>query len=255
MNKEEAIDFVQEELYHGRSIEQICETLSEKLGAPRELVKKFVEKTAADYQQELEQLIETSKTPTEEALEGFTLPKPETSEIVSTFLTGSPEAAASAPAPVKLESVQASLAQPAPPADSDQLEQEELILRELSRQRKRSDVVLSVCQETGMDWNQAQKLVARVAARNQKKLVKKQNMVVIPLSVIALIIGLILIVAGVSEAISSGILQTNFSETNVNELDYLYGLIRQLAWALIVGLVLSVGGLAGLVIAIRKQMA
>jgi len=255
MNKEEAIDFVQDELYHGRSIEQICDALSEKMGAPRELVEKFVKRTAADYQQELEQVIISSKTPEEEALEGFTLPKPDSNEIVATFLTGTPEAAASAPSPEPFENVQASLAPAVSPAENDQAELEELILRQLGRQKKRSDVVMSVIQATGMDWSQAEKLVARVTARNQKKLIKKQNLVVIPLSVIALIIGLILIVAGISEAVSSGILQTNFSEMNVNEVDYLYGLIRQLAWAFIVGLILTIGGLAGLIIALRKQMA
>ncbi len=51
MDKQEAIDFVLDELDKGRSRAEITAALSRKLGAPVDLVSKFVAQTATRYQQ------------------------------------------------------------------------------------------------------------------------------------------------------------------------------------------------------------
>ncbi|HNB50857.1 MAG TPA: hypothetical protein PK530_02890 [Anaerolineales bacterium] len=54
------------------------------------------------------------------------------------------------------------------------------IIRELGKQRRRSDVVMDVCERTGMDWPAAQKLVYQVEFDNRQKVAIRQS----PLAII-----------------------------------------------------------------------
>lgn len=79
------------------------------------------------------------------------------------------------------------------------MNQEELtdfVVRELGKQRRHSDVVMDVCERTGMDWKTAQKFVYQVAFDNRKRVAARQ-------SPLAIIFGIAFVVGGLALALIS----------------------------------------------------
>jgi len=182
MEKEQAENFIREELSKNRSQEEIIAILCQELGAPPELVKKFVSKVADEGP-----VIGSNTTPTENPAPPLVQEIPEIERSKSSI----PE---------------------------DVLEAE--ILKALGKNRKQSDVVVLVCEKTGMNWAQAQRMVARVATKHHNKLSVRQNWLTLPLSITAIIVGGALVAAAVAE-------------------DY----------------ELFVGGIGGLVVGLKKQFS
>ena len=202
MDKQEAIDFVLDELDKGHSLTDITSTLSLKLGAPPEVVGKFVTQTAERYQQSQAAL----KFPTSSSQmpSAFSAPPkaPPPPVIPSASLPSQPVRPEPIPEPnpvyqAPVVPVAAPASQAAPAADlasaSEAIGQvgkeaaspelEKFILDQLGKNKKVSDVVLLVVEKTGMEYRAAQRLVSRVGARNAKKVAAKQNCVIIPLGV------------------------------------------------------------------------
>ncbi len=133
-------------------------------------------------------------------------------------------------------------------------ELEKYILDELGKSKREGDVVLGVVERTGMEYRQAQRLVSRVGAKNYKKVTARQNCVIIPLAVLALVAGLVLLGASVFEAYQIRFLLPSPNDLNIEQVQAAVQRGRSLPWAFITGLALAVGGGIGLVGAIRKQM-
>ena len=74
----------------------------------------------------------------------------------------------------------------------------EFIVRELGKHRRRSDIVMEVCERTGMDWQDAQKLVYQVAFENRKSVAARQ-------SPLAIIFGVAFVLGGLVLALVSAI--------------------------------------------------
>ena len=105
-----------------------------------------------------------------------------------------------------------------------------------------------------MDYGQAQRLVSRVGARNYKKVARRQNCLIIPLAVLALVAGLVLLGASVFEAYAIRVLLPSPNNLSMEQVQAAVERGRDLPWAFITGLALSVGGCIGLISAVRKQM-
>lgn len=75
-------------------------------------------------------------------------------------------------------------------------ELQNFIVRELGKSRRRSDVVMDVCERTGMDWQEAQKFVYQVAMDNHKKVAARK-------SPLAVIFGVSFVVGGFAIALIS----------------------------------------------------
>lgn len=271
MKKQEAIDFIREGLATGRTIKQISADLSARMGAPKDVVEKFVSKTANELV--AVDFLTSESIPIEAKPAPVTLPDMET---LASLAEQSPPAAPKAKtlAPEQPSPASGEIQAQKPPVESpeespkpaplhedfvpapkySQAELEKFILRELGRQRKQSDVVVRLCEATGMHWNQAQRLVARVAARNQKRLNTSQNLIIIPVSLIALIAGAVLLFADVSEALVLQQLLASPEAVDPQKLEALYGSSQQLIWGFLTGGALAVGGLVGLILAIKKQL-
>lgn len=273
MDKQEAIDFVLDELDKGRSLPEITAALSRQLGAPEDMVGKFVTQTAERYAQ--------SKAALGESL--ATVPQPLNTVQKQSGVSPSP-AAFSQPLsprsqPPKDAGPQTAANQPSavveplpepdapyePPAQEEppppagpvsavSPELEEYILDELGKNKRDSDVVLGVVEKTGMEYRQAQRLVSRVGTRNYKKVTARQNCLVIPLALAALVAGLVLLGASVIEAYQIRFLLPSPNNLNMEQVQAVVERGRDLPWAFITGLALSVGGCIGLISAIRKQM-
>jgi len=138
-----------------------------------------------------------------------------------------------------------------PALSQDELE--EMIIKALNKDQRQSDIVMEVCEQTGMSWNQAQRLVAQVSTKNRGRLVSRQNMVIIPLAALALLAGLALIYASVSEWL---VVVNLFDEvgseisSQASEVEYV---LREGLWGFIVGISLFLGGLYGLIRALQSH--
>jgi len=232
MDKQGAIIFIHRELDNNRSQEEIVTLLSQELGAPPDLVSKFVAQVVAERPK-------------------FTAaPRRQPA-------SPAPAAQAVPPASVSYQPVEAAArsahAQPdqqpswaIPKLEFDQEEMDQLVLKFLSKSQRHNDVVAIVCERTGMNWGDAQRLVARVASKNRKHLAFRQNIIIIPLSLVAILAGLALLYAGVSEAYLMG----SAAVADPSSLAYAN---RDVVWAIPTGLTLLVGGGFGLYKALKAQ--
>lgn len=289
MDKQEAIDYVLDELDKGRSSAEITAALSRKLDAPVELVGKFVRQTKQRYEQSQgvsRQPLAGSQKPSasgpqpsafsQQPLAG-SQKKPAYSQPPAAYseqpLAGSlqpssgglmpadyrqPEAAAEAlPDPNKAyETAPVMEAAPVERVEreaADALELEKYILDQLGKNKREGDIVLGVVERTGWDYKQAQRMVSRVGARNYKKVTARQNCLIIPLAVVFLIAGLILLGASVFEAYQIRIFLPS-PDLSLEQVQAAVERGRNLPWAFITGLALSLGGGFGLISAVRKQM-
>ena len=66
----------------------------------------------------------------------------------------------------------------------------EAVVRDLSRHRSRNDIVLDVCNSTGMDWRQAEAFVQQVEQSNRQMIAGRQAPLLLILAGIAIIGGL-----------------------------------------------------------------
>jgi hypothetical protein len=110
-----------------------------------------------------------------------------------------------------------------------------------------------------MDWSEAQRVVGRVGAMNRKKVASRRNRILIPLSIVAMLAGLAVFVAGLQEfAAYKDVLQGLIDEgaqgavnaglpQDAYRPDYLIGY-------LLLGLGLFVGGGVGLFQSLKAQL-
>ncbi len=68
----------------------------------------------------------------------------------------------------------------------------QFVVEELGKHRRRSDVVMEVCERTGWDWPRAQKFVYQVAYERRKAVAARQSPLVIVFGVTFVIGGLLL---------------------------------------------------------------
>ena len=71
------------------------------------------------------------------------------------------------------------------------------VIRELGKHRRRSDVVMDVCERTGMDWPAAQKFVYSVEFDNRQKVAVRQSPLAIIFGVSFLLGGFALVLMSV----------------------------------------------------------
>jgi hypothetical protein len=255
MDKQDAIDFIVQEYENGLSPTDIASALSKKLNAPLEIVQRFVQKTLEQRLALVNTLTEAPIPPT-----GLNPTLPETEPIQQTTEEKSgAEARLASPAPYTglphnppeaLVSHTDSLA-----AYAEDPHLQNLVLKELGKNAKQSDVIMKVCEQTGLDWREAQRLAARIAAQHRRKIMARQNMVIIPLSLMALLAGLLLTIAGAEElfAFGNALLGLQVGQNPSGALPT-QEFMRSAPWAVATGLSLILGGVAGLANVIKRQL-
>ncbi len=133
-------------------------------------------------------------------------------------------------------------------------EVEALVLRELGKTTKVSDVIMLICERHGLDWRQSQRLVARIQSKNRKQLASKQNRILIPLCILAILGGGLLGMAGVIEFLRlRALYQAGSPAASVALMNSSINYVRSVLPLFITGLALAIGGVFGLVKAIQSQ--
>jgi hypothetical protein len=287
MDKQQATAYILREFAQGASQENIAIRLSVLIGAPQELTAKFVAQTVAQHTHAATQPISEALVkqqsaqfmPSELAAVSASPPPPSVSAVPSAAspswssspavsaapsvansswssspaVSAAPSVASSSWSPPPASSPAWSPPAPAIPQQTD-AELEAFILRALMKTSKQSEVVMMVCERANLSWNDAQRLVARVATQNRKKLTGRQNMIVIPLAAIAIIAGLLLAYAGLSEILMvatavQAIQAGNPAAIPIEARDPM----RNAPWAVVFGIGLAVGGGFGLFKALKTQ--
>jgi hypothetical protein len=138
----------------------------------------------------------------------------------------------------------------APNLDQIDPELEKHILNDLAKSRRQEDIIMEICEKTGASWDQAQRLVARIATQNRKKLTTRQNIVLIPLSLGAAGGGLALMLATLKETLIfiNSIFGSNTPGTFVD-------FDRYTIWGFFLGVGLLLGGVVGLYKALQSQFS
>jgi hypothetical protein len=254
IDKDKAIQIIREEFENGYSPTDIAQNLSQQLGVPFEPVYKFVMHTLSEE-------VEVRQPPPEEVPISSPAPSPQY-DPVALFLAGNE--------PTIEESTADAINSAAEPVQNDgfpgvktpnlkSLEQnpkvEKFVLQMLSKNRKTSDTVLAVCERTGLDWNEAQRLVAHIAAKNQKTLKTKQNRLPLILSIVAVLAGVLLLFAGISEGYTIySVVQKAQSTEEMVMAAASQEFLRRAFWSLVTGGALLIGGTIGLITSLRSQL-
>lgn len=114
-----------------------------------------------------------------------------------------------------------------------------LIIKELGRQRSRQDIIQKVCEHGGLNWKDAERLIALVEAQHKRTIATRQTPVLLFLSIGTLLIGLGLL------AFNMQVLLAFFQKDVLGQL-----LSAQSSYYRVIGLVtglgMTVGGLVGL---------
>ncbi len=290
MNQDEAVDFIIRQYTIGRSPTEIVEALSRQLGAPNAVVEKFVHKTitqafperpvpgippavadaprnegqkpaddgmtdlsaGSSLDDEDEIYPETVSPMTGLAPADYVVGEARQVASASVFLTGRLPDEVDAPSPPSITDAPGALSDDEMRRLEKDPDLNALILKLAGRNIKQSEIVMMVCERNNLDWKDAQRITARIMARNRKTIATRQNVYLIPFSALIILAGAALLVAGIGEFLR---LRTMYVQTDPNLLmlnEAQYILRGVLPWAL-VGLGLLAGGVFGLIKAIQSR--
>lgn len=65
-----------------------------------------------------------------------------------------------------------------------------LIIKELSRHKDRKEIVQKVCEQSTLNWSEAERLVEEFASQNKRKIAARQSPLLIFLSIGTLVLGI-----------------------------------------------------------------
>ncbi len=126
------------------------------------------------------------------------------------------------------------------------------VVSELSKHRRRKDVVFDVAQRTGVNWREAERYVEDVAMAEGSKIATRKNILIIPLGLaiggigfyISILEGLALLSILTAASAPGGNLETGAASTAALQV-----VLPRLA----VGLAMTAGGVIGIVTALRPE--
>jgi hypothetical protein len=114
-----------------------------------------------------------------------------------------------------------------------------LIIKELGKQRSRQDIIQRVCEQGGLDWKDAEHLIALVESQHKRTIATRQTPMLLFLSIGTLLIGLGLL------AFNMQILSAFFQKDVLGQVLSLQSSYYQII-GLVTGLGMTVGGMVGL---------
>jgi hypothetical protein len=117
------------------------------------------------------------------------------------------------------------------------------VVKKLQGHASESDVILMVCDETGMSWAEAGEYVKKVAHENRRSIQGRLNLILIPMGLGVLIGGLAFFVNGLERIYAMYLLAT---ATDPNAANLAMGFDYRAFLVALTGLAMIVGGAYGL---------
>lgn len=287
MDKQQALQFILNQQAAGIPADQIAQELSQELGAPLEVVRNFVRQNLlaapvapppppiqapspvappSDFSTQ-EDFIDLDAAPGD-----FYVDAPDESDLyyseapVDESIPMPSPYAQLTQAPAPLEGAFARTIDPDSPSvpgaldevtpsklDEDPAVAAE-VMKMLGKNTKLSDVVMMVCERYNLDWKESQRVVARIQSRNRKQIARRQNNIIIPICILAILGGGVLILAGIVEFVNLQAKLTYSQQIGntllVNEAEYF---LRYVIPWVVTGVGVFAGGCFGLYKAIQHQ--
>jgi hypothetical protein len=114
-----------------------------------------------------------------------------------------------------------------------------LIIKELARHHDRKDIIQKVCERAGLNWSEAEQLIALIEAQHKRTIATRQTPLLLFLSIGTLLLGIGLL------AFNMQILSAFFQKDILGQVLSLQSSYYQIL-GLITGLGMTVGGMVGL---------
>ncbi len=114
-----------------------------------------------------------------------------------------------------------------------------LIIKEFGRHHDRKQIIQKVCEQTTLNWKDAERLIEEVATQNQRKIAARQSPLLIGLSLVILVLGLGLVLFNVQFILAF------FQKDTVGQLLSLHSGYYRLG-ELVSGFVMTIAGFYGL---------
>lgn len=205
MEKQEAQAFIIQHLELGDKKDEIVAELSWRLGAPIEMVRRFVNQVIEDYHSSQISVENVASNLNSLDPEGYRV-TPSIDEDESLYLSNlSSGSQAEGSQTNRMDGVVVSTPSRADIQSSlktenystqneiDDNELEKFIVMSLKKHRRYSDIVQAVCESTGWGWNKAQLFVAKTQTKNHQELTRSNRIFMIPFSGIFIVGGLLLL--------------------------------------------------------------
>ncbi len=255
MDQQQATEFIQQQLQQGSSTDEIVQLLSPQLKAPPELVRKFVDKVAA--QALLAVQPPPAASPAQSEMPDLVEPAAEPPVVEAAVAQPPIPATTAVPAePVPAYTVVPKPVMPParpPAARTTALDDPQLavyVAKRLKAQRRKSDIAMEVCERTGADWKEAQRFVNQVNMEQYQSINRARNVPLLIFCGLFVFSGVVLLIVGAIDAIP----YVTYFFGSPSDLSTLpASSIRSTVYYLLGGMGLLVGGLVGLYLALRPQ--
>jgi hypothetical protein len=261
VNKQEAEDFILQGLADNISRDEIVEELSHLLNAPQDLVEKFVIQVEFEHFQDIEHsLIEDMDSQNMASRYGGRNTSTQTAGNYQTTggINLKHEPTSTVEVNKSSQEFQPQYIIPQPRGEEitngTSLENPELtkyVINELKKGRKRNDIVMAICEQSNVEWIQAQRFVANIEVEYHSHIKKKKSWPILVLSIIAVIGGIVIIIVSLAAILPVlNIISFTEYDPNINipiPVDFALA-------ALITGFGIVLGGIVGIYQSIQSRI-
>jgi hypothetical protein len=260
--EEDAQDFVIAQLQYGRLHSDIADELADRVGIPLDRAQSVVTGIAAQIESKPLQKITNTTEAADFVIAEYTGGRPRL-EIAAELATrtGEPQNLTEKFVALTIAKFEKTKAQEKPLASFEKpkitLDNPALakyVINELTKNRKRSDIVMTICERTGAHWSDAQRFVGQISAEQHTTINARKNRLIIPMCFGAIVLGFVFtigtaypmlyLVTGRWKEFYSMVSSMANMGDYINAAPYIFG----------TGIVLIAGGIIGLVTAMQSQM-
>jgi hypothetical protein len=260
--EKEAIEFVTTQLKYGRLHSDIAEELADRVGIPLDQAQRVVTGIAVQVESPAPQKITNTREAAEfvnsKYAEGIS--KLEIAAELATR-TGEPQDLTEKFVTLTIAKLDKAKAQKPPTPSSEksstQLDNpalEKFVISELSKNRKRSDIVMAICERTGVHWSEAQRFVGQVYAEQNSTINARKNRMIIPMCIGAIILGFAFTITTIVPVLYLVSGRKDEFYARVSSMGSISDYV-QYAWVIFgMGIAMIAGGIIGLITAMQSQM-
>jgi hypothetical protein len=204
MDEKQATNFILNRLNLGHEKNKIADDLSKLLGAPPEIVMRFVNKIAASHTPPPGSFLKTPQFKSEAPFSTDVFITESPSDLDEDTYQEPDDDFQNPDSQTEKEQVilQPSKEMPHPPVQHqeslptstvDLVELKTFVIKSLKKHKRHNDIVEEVCQRAKLNWNEAQRFVARTQTEHHGQLTKSRRSFMIPFSVIFILGGIFLL--------------------------------------------------------------
>ncbi|MEW5939901.1 MAG: hypothetical protein AB1750_09590 [Chloroflexota bacterium] len=119
---------------------------------------------------------------------------------------------------------------------------EEFVVRELGKRHNRNEIIMSLCEQMGINWREAEQLIQEIESGRRRDIASRQSPFIV-------ILGIALLIMGIGITWNAASFFANFYQSPPDPLSLDYALAMRSAYyrggSLILGLSMIIGGILG----------